>query len=308
MATSAPATFAQLLEHAVNEPGILSSAYRQFYGYSLGNQLLALSQCMARGIQPGAIATFQRWKDLGRHVRRSEKAITLCRAITVKHTTTADDGTDETTPATRFVYRPFWFVLAQTDGKPLPATIAPTWDAARALAALDVQEVEFASLDGNTLGYAQGRTIAVNPVNPLPHKTRFHELAHVLLGHTAEGEQHDSELTPRNLRECEAESVALLCCSALELPGIENSRGYIQNWWGNGNPIPEKSAQRILKVADQILRAGREQSTADDQGWRNAALHHAACGHLRPRQHQRPDVRKPITGSALLRGAWMATD
>jgi len=116
------------------------------------------------------------------------------------------------------------------------------------------------------LGYARGRTIAVNPVNPLPHKTRFHEVAHVLLGHTAEGEQHDGELTPRNLRECEAESVALLCCAALELPGIEYSRGYIQAWWGKGNPIPEKSAQRILKVADQILRAGREQSAADDQG------------------------------------------
>ena len=83
---------------------------------------------------------------------------------------------------------------------------------------------------------------------------------------TAEGEQHDGELTPRNLRECEAESVALLCCAALELPGIEYSRGYIQAWWGQGNPIPEKSAQRILKVADQILRAGREQSAADDQG------------------------------------------
>ena len=38
MATPAPASFAQLLEHAVNEPGILSSAYRQFYGYSLGNR------------------------------------------------------------------------------------------------------------------------------------------------------------------------------------------------------------------------------------------------------------------------------
>ena len=131
-------------------------------------------------------------------MRRGEKAITLCRPVTVKRTTTADDGTEETGAATWFVYRPFWFVLAQTDGKPLPAQTAPTWDDARALAALGVQEVEFASLDGNTLGYAQGRTIAVNPVNPLPHKTRFHELAHVLLGHTAEGEQHDGELTPRN--------------------------------------------------------------------------------------------------------------
>jgi len=50
--------------------------------------------------------------------------------------------------------------------------------------------------------------------------------------------------------------VALLCCAALDLPGVSQSRGYIQSWWGQGNPIPERSAQRILKAADQILRAG----------------------------------------------------
>jgi hypothetical protein len=97
----------------------------------------------------------------------------------------------------------------------------------------------------------------------MPHKTRFHELAHVLLGHTSEGTLNDGELTPRNVREVEAESVALLCCAALNLPGVEFSRGYIQNWWGQGNPIPEKSAQRILKVADQILKAGSNQQTTD---------------------------------------------
>ena len=110
--------------------------------------------------------------------------------------------------------------------------------------------------DGNCLGYARERSIAINPVNPMPHKTRFHELAHVLLGHTTEGEQNDGELTPRSLRECEAEAVALLCCAALGLPGVEYCRGYIQNWWGTGNPIPERSAQRVLKAADQILKAG----------------------------------------------------
>src|SRR5437762_2879640 len=119
MATPVPATFAQLLESAVNEPGDLSSAYRAFHNYSIGNQLLAWSQCIVRGIQPGPIGTFQRWKELGRYVRRGEKAITLCRPITVKRATTADDGTEETTAATWFVYRPNWFVLAQTDGKPL---------------------------------------------------------------------------------------------------------------------------------------------------------------------------------------------
>lgn len=119
-------------------------------------------------------------------------------------------------------------------------------------------EVPFDATNGNVLGFARDRSIAISPVNPMPHKTRFHELAHVLLGHTSEGALNDGGVTARNLRECEAEAVALLCVAALDLPGIEHCRGYIQNWWGTGNAIPERSAQRILKVADQILRAGRD--------------------------------------------------
>ena len=109
------------------------------------------------------------------------------------------------------------------------------------------------------MGYARECSIAINPLNPLPHKTRFHELAHVLLGHTAEGQQSDGEVTPRNLRECEAEAVALLCCAALNLPGRDESRGYIQMWWGQGHEIPERSAQHVLKVADQTLKAGQNE-------------------------------------------------
>jgi hypothetical protein len=149
-------------------------------------------------------------------------------------------------------------ILAQTEGEALPEPPIPSWDAARALAALNVTEVAFEHIDGNCMGYARERAIAVNPVNPLPHKTRFHELAHVLLGHTAEGQQSDGEVTPRSLRECEAESVALLCCAALDLPGLDESRGYIQHWWGQGNAIPERSAQAVLKVADRILKAGAD--------------------------------------------------
>jgi len=47
----APSTsFADLLQSAVTEPGIISSAYRQFHTYSIGNQLLAWAQCLERGI------------------------------------------------------------------------------------------------------------------------------------------------------------------------------------------------------------------------------------------------------------------
>jgi hypothetical protein len=256
------ASFAELLQSAVSEPGVLSAAYRQFHNYSLGNQLLALSQCLSRGIAPGPLATFPRWRALGRHVKRGEKAITLCMPVTVKRAGQPEEGTDDPAFFTRFVHRPSWFVLAQTDGMEIAGIPCPHWNAHRALAALNVQEVPFEHIDGNCLGFARERSIAINPVNPLPHKTRFHELAHVLLGHTAEGEQNDGELTPRSLRECEAETVALLCCGALDLPGVEFSRGYIQYFWGTGNPIPERSAQRILKAADQILKAG----TTEDEG------------------------------------------
>ena len=183
--------------------------------------------------------------------------------MTVKRKPDRDDHPDDPDVFTRFIYRPHWFVLAQTDGHELPPVPLPAWDRAAALAALDVSEVPFDACDGNVLGFARGRTIAVSPINPIPHKTRFHELAHVLLGHTAEGLHADTETTPRNLWECEAEAVALLCCAALDLPGVDHCRGYIQAWWGSGNPIPERSAQRILKAADQILKAGSDRPAGE---------------------------------------------
>lgn len=263
--TSSAPSFADLLRSTVTEPGILSAAYSAFHNYSIGNQLLAWSQCLARGIQPGPMARFPKWKQIGRYVRKGERAITLCQPVTVKRPADADDDDGESGVYTRFVYRPHWFVIAQTDGQPVADPPMPAWDTARALAALNVAEIPLDELDGNCLGYARQRSIAISPINPMPHKTRFHEVAHVLLGHTGEGLQADSELTPRTLRECEAEAVALLCCAALDLPGVEQCRGYIQNWWGAGNPIPERSAQRVLKAADQIVRAGRE-SVPDREG------------------------------------------
>jgi hypothetical protein len=267
-ATTTTPAFADLLSRALTEPGIVSRAYRAFHGYSLGNQLLAVVQCAERGITPGPIATFVSWKEKGRYVRKGEKAITLCQPVTVKPTVNADPPADAPEPDadphaetfTRFIYRPHWFVLAQTDGQDVDPVPVPTWERARALETLGIVEEPFTSTDGNCQGYARQRTIAVSPVAALPHKTRFHELAHVVLGHTSEAEAGvtDSEMTPRSLREVEAEVVALICLEALGLPGAEHCRGYIQHWNArrDAEPIPERSAQRILKAADQILKAG----------------------------------------------------
>ena len=260
MATLAPAAFADLLQRAVTEPGIISKAYTAFHGYSIGNQLLALVQCAERGIDPGPISTFQGWKDQGRWVRRGERAVVLCMPVTSKRKVEQEDGSEGELTFTRFVYASRWFVLSQTQGEPVDPQRIAAWDQAKALQSLGITEEPFTMTNGNCQGYARGRSIAVSPIAELPVKTWLHEAAHVVLGHTVEAESGltDSDMTPRSLREVEAEAVALVCLEALGLPGAEHSRGYIQHWNAHrgAKAIPERSAQRIFKAADLLLKAG----------------------------------------------------
>src|SRR5213594_1837747 len=259
--------FTELLNEAVTKPGTLMKAYSLFWNYSLGNQILALIQADQRGIPLGPIASFNRWKEVGRHVKRGEKAIELCMPVTCKRTVKEEreDGADVETEITfkRFVFKRNWFMLSQTDGAEYQPAAIPTWDRARALQTLNVEEIPFEMMNGNCQGYATGRQIAINPVAQKPAKTTFHELAHIELGHTTDP-IHDSEILPRNLKEVEAESVALLCLESLGMDGADYCRGYIQNWL-HGSTIPERSAQRIFAAADKILKAGIQKTEGGAQ-------------------------------------------
>jgi antirestriction protein ArdC len=276
--------FSDLLKSAVTEPGQIHAAYSHFHSYSLGNQILAWLQCRQRDIQPGPMATYPRWQSLGRHVRKGEKAIVLCQPVTVRRTL-VDAATEQEHEIafTRFTYRPCWFVLAQTEGTPYQPPALPDWDSQRALAALNITELPFDILNGNIQGFARNRGVAVSPVAAMPFKTLIHEVAHVVLGHTTADMQTDGADPPRDLREVEAEATAMLVCAALGQPGVEYSRGYIQSWY-QGSEIPERNAQRILKAADLILRAGRavceEVSTATDGT--------QTIGPCRCQRHERP--------------------
>src|SRR5947199_5146257 len=152
--------FRQLLNEAVTKPGTVMKAYSLFWNYSLGNQILAFLQAAQRGIALGPIASFNRWKEPGRHVKRGEKAIELCMPITLKRKTTetGPDGQDVETevPFKRFVFRRNWFMLSQTDGAEFQAPAIPTWDRSRALEVLGVEEIPFTMMNGNTQGYAKG--------------------------------------------------------------------------------------------------------------------------------------------------------
>src|SRR5437879_4538462 len=89
-------------------------------GQNMNRVLSALIQANRRGIPLGPIASFNRWKELGRYVKKGQKAIELCMPITMKRTVKEQgtDGNDVETDITfkRFAFRRNWFMLSQTEG------------------------------------------------------------------------------------------------------------------------------------------------------------------------------------------------
>lgn len=253
------ATWGELLRDAVEKPGRMLEAYTAFHNYSIGNALLALEQCVRRNLQPGPLNTYRGWIERKRQVRKGETGITLCMPMPFKRITHTDKAEEEPEePQTRhaFRFRAYWFVLAQTEGEETYVVPIPGFDMDTAIGTLRITRIAFDEINGNIQGFARQREIAVNPLAVLPHKTTFHELAHIVLGHTATETLVDGELTPRHLREVEAESVALICCETLGLEGAEFCRGYIQHWLKTEKEIPNHSAARIFAAATSILKAG----------------------------------------------------
>lgn len=111
-----------------------------------------LVQCQMRGLQPGPINTFPKWKDLGRFVKRGQRALTMCIPIICKR---REEDSDKDHTFTSFVYKARWFVLSQTDGQELEPITVPQWDAERAIKALRIERIPFDHTDGNVQGFAK---------------------------------------------------------------------------------------------------------------------------------------------------------
>ena len=270
-----------LFQQALTQPGTISKAYSVFHAFSLGNAILAACQLFARNIPLSPIASFKKWKELGRTVKKGEKAIALVMPVTVKSKSKGEDegsasdeaGDTQTKGSGRkiFVLKNNWFALAQTEGAEYAQEVfTPEWDKAKALSALGITESAFELIDGNAQGYAipNEKRLAINPLAAMPWKTLFHELAHCLM-HSKEAQMADGASMPRDIKESEAESVAYLCCATLELPGLEESRGYIQHWLASperSEEFSKKSAARVFSAANKILKAGTETAKAEEVG------------------------------------------
>jgi antirestriction protein ArdC len=252
--------YAELLKEAVTKKGVLSSCYSRFHRYSFANQIWAWAQSCEMNIPLAPIATLKQWNAMGRKVKKGASAIFLNMPVMID---VKDPITKEKTGEVKqlFMPRKNWFFLSQTEGDDyVQEEKIAEWDKDIALKNLNIDEVPFTLADGNCQGYAEGRSIAINPVAILPHKTRFHEIAHIVLGHTLEHKMADSELTPRDIREVEAESVAYILCQLLGLKGEEESRGYIQSWLKDKD-IEDASARKIFSAVDKILKSGQIENT-----------------------------------------------
>jgi hypothetical protein len=123
------------------------------------------------------------------------------------------------------------FPLSDTTCKDLPPPPElPGWDTNVAEAKLGIAPVPFDEVNGNVMGYSVGLRYAINPLNPTPERTLFHEWSHMVLGHALPS-QHADYQRHRGIKEFEAESTAYLWMHELgqmDEEAAAHSRGYIQ--------------------------------------------------------------------------------
>lgn len=245
----------QLIETALTVEGSVGNTYNRFYDYSFTNQMLLMMQGVCE-----PVATYKRWQDLGRQVLKGSKAKAIVRPVFIEK---KDEAGEVTASIKRFKMVKCLFGVSETEGEELPPFEVPAWNMDQALTTLEVRQVPYSSLNGNSQGYSMGRDFAINPVAVNPLRTTFHELGHIVLGHT-EGERRTEYATHRGLMEFQAEATAYLTTNELGVQTDEDrahSRGYIQGWLRDERP-PEASIREVFSATDRILKAGRQVAPA----------------------------------------------
>jgi antirestriction protein ArdC len=248
--------WAELLDIALTTPGNIGNVYNRFYNYSFLNCLLMMSQGAT-----GPVATYGRWQELGRQVRRGEKALWIVRPITI--TKEDENDPDKTRSFRKFKFIKSPFDLSCTDGPDLPPVELADWDLELALKTLEITRIPFSHLNGNVQGYSTERTFAINPVAKYPTKTTLHELAHILLGHTVKDFSAEYVLH-RGVAEFQAESVAYLAMKEFGIDdGSESvSRAYIQGWLEGEKP-GDAAIRQVFSAVNKLITAGRPQQAEE---------------------------------------------
>ena len=229
----------------------------RFHNYSFGNILEIARQ------RPNAtrVAGMYAWNQLGRRVKKGEKAIRILAPIVGIRRKKAEDAEKDITKQNTRVLLGFRnaavFDVAQTEGAELPKLHEVSGNVGENRERL----VQFIKAQGITLKYCEkiapalgmsygGRiTILPGQAEAEDFSTLVHELAHEML-HKAERRTS----TTKTIRETEAEAIAFVIGKAVGLTMSSASADYIHLYQGNASLLAE-SLEVIQRASAAILTA-----------------------------------------------------
>ena len=226
-----------------------------FHRYSLNNTMLIACQ------RPDAtqVAGFRSWQQLGRQVRKGERAIRIMAPMAVKE---RDDAGSETGDRIMFFRAVPVFDIAQTDGEPLPQPPCEPITGDSHATMIGTLE-RFAESIGFTVGHAalehghggycdpEQRRIVVSSNLEAPNaivRVLVHEIAHALgVGYRDYG---------RDVAEVIVETAAMIVCGSLGLDTAGESIPYIAGW-GEDNDLAaiKEYAAKVDELAATIETA-----------------------------------------------------
>ena len=229
------------------------SGFEGFYQYSLLNQCIAAYEYYATtGRQAEMFATFKRWKEHGRFVKKGERAVHMIRPVRYTVEIENDDG--EIEEEEKLTFKPFCvFDIQSTGGKALVDN-----DLIKGKSVMSYEEIKavvekefkvFSSPLEIERGATNGEWIRISEKSNENYKisTIIHEVAHNKLGHFERDVEKPKE-------ELEAECCAYIVTTLLGLDN-QKSRLYISNW--NPDDAQEAVKERatlILKTAEDIYK------------------------------------------------------
>ncbi|WP_407107261.1 hypothetical protein [Rhodococcus aetherivorans] len=249
------ATAADTLEQILKMPGEMDDTYNRYkIRLSLGNMALLATQ----GLHEFG-NTLPRWNDdFHRSVIMGEKAYYIRRPAFKKELNEETGEYEE-----KLVGFPFvkcWFGVNQTEGEEMPPHQSPEYSIPQLLETYGIEEEPFRHENGNCQGYSYSNRIAVNPIAKWPDKTRLHETAHVLAGHTVpEFNETYQDRMHRGRAEWVVDTAAHIALKMAGLTHLMNesaSRYYTENW-RQGQDIPDEDCKQAISIGEKLLKGMR---------------------------------------------------
>ena len=245
-------------------------AAASFHAYSINNVLLIVSQCE----QATQVAGFRKWQELGRQVRKGERAIKIWAPMTVKATET-DKDSGEDVQTKRTIFRPVSvFDISSTD--PIEGAEEQSVSGSDQVQGEDRGQifgrlsaylhangwsVERQPLTGGREGYSTAdgthQVVIKEHVSPAhAAAVLLHEAGHITLGH-CDSSNSGEYAAHRGAWEVAAESVAYVLGGMLDLDTTPTSIRYVAGWTDGpeGDDALRSTAAGVLKAVHTLYEA-----------------------------------------------------